>query len=144
DFVTNALEGALASGSGASGEQGAAAPERRSGTRKSGAPDAPNDEDDILDTYVKSPGLVRGGRRRTDPPSYRVIAGVAALALVLAAQVVHAYRDALATYPVFDRTIGSVYRLLGEPLNPDWNIKEWQFEATSGRTDEADDVLTIS
>jgi hypothetical protein len=57
---------------------------------------------------------------------------------------VHAYREALATYPVFDRTVGSVYRLLGEPLNPDWNVKEWQFEATSGRTDEAGGVLMIS
>ena len=92
---------------------------------------------------VNSVCLVRGGRRRTDPPSYRVIAGVAALALVLAAQVVHAYRDALATYPVFDRTIGSVYRLLGEPLNPDWNIKEWQFEATSGGTAGAAGTFTF-
>jgi predicted Zn finger-like uncharacterized protein len=144
DFVTNALEAESASGSDPNAKKGAATTERRTRIRKSGAADLPNDEDDILDAYVKTADRVRGGRRRTDPPSYRVIAGVTALALVLAAQVVHAYRDALATYPVFDRTIGSVYRLLGEPLNPDWNIKEWQFEATSGRTDEADDVLTIS
>src|SRR5690606_33357775 len=34
--------------------------------------------------------------------------------------------------------------LLGAPLNPDWNIRGWQFEATSGRTGETGDVLTIS
>jgi predicted Zn finger-like uncharacterized protein len=144
DFVRNALEAELASAPGGKNEHASSGAEGHSSTRKVGAPDSPNDEDDILDTYVKNTDLVRGGRRRTDPTSYRVIAGVAALALVLAAQVVHAYRDSLATYQVFDRTIGSVYRLLGEPLNPDWNITEWQFEATSGRTDETDDVLTIS
>jgi predicted Zn finger-like uncharacterized protein len=144
DFVRHALEAELGSGSDTNGEHvRSAAGGRRSGTPKSDAPGS-HDEDDILDPYVKSTDLVRGGRRRTDPPSYRVIAGVAALALVLAAQVVHAYRDALATYPAFDRTIGSIYRLLGEPLNPDWNIKEWHFEATSGRTDETEDMLTIS
>jgi predicted Zn finger-like uncharacterized protein len=111
---------------------------RRSGAKRSG------DDDVLLHTAARRRDRMRAGRRRSGPAGYKVICGVVALTLVLAAQVVHAYRDSLATYPMFDRTVGSVYRLLGEPLNPDWNIKEWQFEATSGRTDELDEVLIIS
>ncbi|HLU05758.1 MAG TPA: zinc-ribbon and DUF3426 domain-containing protein [Woeseiaceae bacterium] len=144
DFVRNALEAELASTPGGNGEHVLNEAEGDPSAPKSGVADSPNDQHDILDTHVKSTDIMRGGRRRTDPASYRVIAGVAALVLVLAAQVVHAWRDSLATYPMFDRTIGSVYRLLGEPLNPDWDIREWQFETTSGRTDDTDNVLTIS
>jgi hypothetical protein len=102
------------------------------------------DDDLILDTYVKSKELVRGGRRRTDPPSYTVIGGVLVLTLILAVQVVHANRESLATWSMFDRTVGSVYRLFGERVIPDWDIRDWQFESTSGSTDEMDQVLTIS
>ncbi|MEX2123802.1 MAG: zinc-ribbon and DUF3426 domain-containing protein [Woeseia sp.] len=98
----------------------------------------------LLDTYIKTKDRVRGGRRRTDPASYKVIGGVVVLALILGAQVVHAYRDSLATYGAFDKTLGSVYRMLGDPLTPDWNVKGWQFETTSGSTDATDEVLTIS
>lgn len=97
----------------------------------------------LLDTYIKSTEPIRGGRRRSDPPSYAVIAGVVALAVLLTAQVVHAYRETLATYGSFNRTVGSVYRLFGAPLVPAWDVRGWRFEATSGSTDQADDVLTI-
>lgn len=97
-----------------------------------------------LDPYAGSKGGMDGLQRGGGAPAYRLIAGVSALTLLLAAQVVHAYRDSLATYVMFDRTVGSVYRLFGEPLNPDWDIRKWQFEATSGSTDEMDEVLTIS
>jgi predicted Zn finger-like uncharacterized protein len=105
---------------------------------------AAEDDGILLDTYMHSKDRVRGGRRRRDPPSYGVIAGTAALSLVLAAQLVHAYRDTLATYAMFEKTVGSVYRLLGEPLIPGWNVREWNFEATNGRTDDMDEVLTVS
>ena len=98
----------------------------------------------LLDAYIKSNDQpVRGGRRRTDPPSHAVIAGVVVLGVLLLAQVVHAYRESLATYGVFDHTVGSLYRLLGEPLVPRWDVRGWRFEATSGSTDAADEVLTI-
>jgi len=86
---------------------------------------------------------MRGGRRSTDPPSYGVIAGTVLLTLLLAGQVIHAYRETLSTYGLFDRTIGPVYRLLGNPVTPEWNIQGWQFEATNGSVAENDDVLTI-
>lgn len=106
--------------------------------------DGADDGEEILGTYVANNARRRGGRRRTDPPRYRVIAGVAVLALALTAQVVHAYRESLATYPVFDRTVGSVYRLFGKPVVPGWDIRDWQFESTSGSTDAEERFLTIN
>src|SRR5690606_3383373 len=97
---------------------------------------------DDLDGYVEGQAL--SGGRRTGPPGYAVIGGVAALALLLSVQVVHAWRDSLATYPAFERSVGAVYRLFGEPLTPDWDVKAWQFESTSGSADDLNEVLTIS
>ena len=102
------------------------------------------DTDLLMESWIESKDRMRGGKRRTDPPSYKLIAGVAVLVLILAAQVVHAYRDSLATYGAFDKTVGSLYRLLGDPVTPDWNVKGWQFETTSGSTDETGQLLTIS
>ena len=97
----------------------------------------------LLDTYIKKKEQIRGGRRRTDPPSATVIAAVAALGVLLLAQVVHAYRETLATYSGFNHTVGAVYRLLGASLVPEWDVRGWRFEATSGSTDQSDQVLTI-
>jgi predicted Zn finger-like uncharacterized protein len=120
-----------------------AAVERAS--RKTGSKGAVSDDDDIVSgAYIRGKDRMRGRRRRTQSPSYSVVAGVVALGLVLAVQVVHAHRDTLATYALFDRTVGSVYRLLGEPLIPGWDVRKWKFEATSGSTDDMDEVLTIS
>jgi hypothetical protein len=97
----------------------------------------------LLDTYIKRQEQIRGGRRRTDPPSATVIAAVVALGVLLLAQVVHAYRETLATYSGFNHTVGAVYRLFGAALVPEWDVRGWRFEATSGSTDQADQVLTI-
>ena len=86
---------------------------------------------------------IRGGRRYSDPPGVGVIVGVVALALLLILQVMHQSREALATVPAFNQAVGPVYRLLGSPLTPSWNISGWRFEATKGSTDEADQLLTI-
>lgn len=120
-------------GAGESGRQSASGPRAE-----------PNDDDILPETYTGSKGRVRGAWQGADLPGYGIAAGVAVLGLTLAAQLVHAYRDTLATYPIFDRTVGSIYRLLGEPVVPGWNVGEWHFEATSGSTDDTDEVLTIS
>jgi len=149
DFVRTALEAELLAAKRDDARTSHRAPDSQSDqapvARATNGKDSKVDEDDlILDTYVKSKDRVRGGRRRTDPPSYTVIGGVLILALVLAAQVVHANRESLATWSMFDRTVGSVYRLFGETVIPDWDIRDWQFESTSGSMDELDQVLTIS
>jgi predicted Zn finger-like uncharacterized protein len=132
------LSGEVSEDSGASGA-GDAGPEAASGTQAE-----PNDDDILLQTRTGSKDRIAGAWQRADLPGYGIAAGVAVLGLALAAQVVHAYRDTLATYPIFDRTAGSVYRLLGEPVVPGWNVRAWRFEATSGSTDDTDEVLTIS
>jgi hypothetical protein len=39
--------------------------------------------------------------------------------------------------------VGSIYRMLGKPVTPAWDITGWRFEATKGSTDENDELLTI-
>lgn len=73
----------------------------------------------------------------------RMIAASIALGLLLVLQVMHQSRDALATIPAFNRTVGPLYRMLGAPLTPAYDIKGWRFEATKGETDDGDQVLTI-
>ena len=100
------------------------------------------DASSLVDTYAANRG-VRGGRRRTDPAGYGVIAGTILLALLLGGQLMHAYRETLSTYDLFNQTIGPVYRMLGNPVTPEWDIKGWQFEATNGSVTDESEVLTI-
>ncbi len=97
----------------------------------------------LADTYALNRDNLRGGRRRYDPSSYTMIIGVVVLALVLIGQFMHGTRDSLATYGFFNQTMGPVYRMLGQPVTPDWDIKGWQFESTSGSTDDNEQVLTV-
>ena len=96
----------------------------------------------LIDSYAAN-RAVRGGRRRTDPAGYGMIAGSTLLALLLAVQVMHAYREELSTYELFNQTIGPIYRVLGNPVTPEWDIKGWQFESTNGSVAEGEGVLTI-
>ena len=97
----------------------------------------------LADTYALNRDNLRGGRRRYDPASYTTIAGVVVLALVLLGQIMHGTRNSLATYGFFNQTMGPVYRMLGKPVTPQWDIKGWQFESTTGSTDENEQVLTV-
>ena len=78
-----------------------------------------------------------GGRR------WIMIAGAVVLALLLALQAVHQQRDVLAKIPAFNNIAGPLYRVIGQPLSPEWDITGWRFEATKGSTDEGDENLTI-
>lgn len=73
----------------------------------------------------------------------RMVAGIFILLLLLLVQFVHQSREAFATVPAFNRTVGPLYRMLGKPLTPAWNIKGWRFEATKGSENDAGDRLTI-
>jgi predicted Zn finger-like uncharacterized protein len=97
----------------------------------------------LEDTYSLNRGKVRGGRRASDPAGFGVIAGVVVLGLLLIGQIVHQSRQSLATYGAFNQTIGSIYRVLGKPVTPGWDIRGWRFEATNGNVDEEKDLLTI-
>jgi predicted Zn finger-like uncharacterized protein len=97
----------------------------------------------LIDSYITRRAAVRGGRRSTDPSGYAAIAGALFLVLVLAGQFVHANRQALSTSNLFNQTIGPIYRMLGNPVTPEWSITGWQFEATNGSVADDQDVLTI-
>jgi hypothetical protein len=73
-------------------------------------------------------------------PGIATIAGVVALLLLLAAQAMHQSREALATVPIFNQTVGPLYRMIGQPLTPTWNISGWRFEATKGSTEFTGDA----
>lgn len=71
------------------------------------------------------------------------IAAAVLLFLVLIVQVIHYSREAFATSATFQQTVAPVYRMVGSPITPAWNVKGWRFEATKGSTDDDDLVLTI-
>jgi len=94
----------------------------------------------LLDTYITS----RSPEQKDRSVRLLMTGGIVALLLVLGVQLLHYQREYLATLPFFDRTMAPVYRSLGMPITPDWNIRGWQFEATSGATAGDDDLLTIT
>ena len=73
----------------------------------------------------------------------RMIGGAIALLLVLVVQVLHQSREALATYPLFNDLVGPVYRAIGKPLSPAWDITGWRIEATKGSIEENDEKLVV-
>jgi len=83
--------------------------------------------------------------RDWQPPRHSMAAAAALLFVVLVVQVIHHSREALAVSTAFQNTIGPVYRMVGSPITPAWDVKGWRFEATKGNTnDEGEgDVLTI-
>jgi len=78
-----------------------------------------------------------GGRR------YGIIAGIGALVLLLVVQLIHQSRETLATIPAFSNTISTIYRAIGQPVQPAWDITGWRFEVTTSSTDGEPDELTV-
>ena len=72
---------------------------------------------------------VEGGSRH-----YRLVAGIAVLSLILAGQFVHQSRAELATIPAVNTVLGPVYRAIGAPITPNWDVTGWRFEVTRGST----------
>ncbi len=97
----------------------------------------------LKDTYSLSRGTIRGGRRAGDSAGYAARGSAVVLASLLIGQIMHQSRQTLATYGAFNHTIGSIYRVLGKPVTPEWDIRGWRFEATNGNVDEEEDLLTI-
>ncbi|MGI9236041.1 MAG: DUF3426 domain-containing protein [Woeseiaceae bacterium] len=60
----------------------------------------------------------------------RMAAAAGFLAVLLVVQVLHQSREALATIPAFNDTVGPLYRAIGMPLSPAWDIRGFDFEAT--------------
>ena len=75
--------------------------------------------------------------------NYGMVAGLVVLALLLIGQVVHHSRHTLATIPAFNDTVGPLYRAIGQPLSPDWDITGWRFEVTEQRITEDESSLVV-
>ncbi len=73
----------------------------------------------------------------------RMMAAAVLLALMLVVQAVHQSREALATIPALNDVIGPVYRAIGKPLSPTWDVTGWRFEARRDAFDDAANRLTI-
>ena len=77
---------------------------------------------------------------------YRIIAGIVVLVLLFALQLMHQSRDSLVTIPAFSDTVGQVYRALGQPLQPAWDVTGWRIEASTDtiEVEEGKESLTVS
>ncbi|MBT8083116.1 MAG: zinc-ribbon domain-containing protein [Gammaproteobacteria bacterium] len=80
----------------------------------------------------------------TSKRRYRLAAGLGFLVVLLGGQYVHQARNSLATIPAFNDFLGPVYRALGNPLSPEWDVTGWRFETTRHDTGEADSNLAIA
>jgi predicted Zn finger-like uncharacterized protein len=99
----------------------------------------------LRDTYLRLREVLPAAGEADRPTRrWRELAAALLLGLLLAAQIVHAHRETLATWPLFDATLGTLYASLGAPITPDWDVNAWQFLSTSGNTDANDRILTIS
>jgi predicted Zn finger-like uncharacterized protein len=72
-----------------------------------------------------------------------MIAAAVILGLVLLVQFVHQSRNTLATIPALNSAISPIYRMLGRPLSPEWDVTGWRFEATRGSAEESEGKLNI-
>lgn len=95
----------------------------------------------LLDTYIST----RKPEKTSRAPHLLMIIGSVVLTLALAGQYVHSQRETLATRAWFAGAVAPIYESMGMPVTPYWDIKGWQFEATSGSTGGSNgDLLTIS
>ncbi len=63
-----------------------------------------------------------------------MIGGAVFLLLGLGGQFVHQSRAELATIPAINDIIAPIYRALGMPITPEWDVSAWRFEVTRGST----------
>lgn len=85
----------------------------------------------------KKPAFVLPPEQLPEPPpssakKYSMIAGVLVLVLLLAVQLVHQSRTELAKIPAVNNIIGPVYRALGAPISPEWDIAGWTIQKSTG------------
>jgi len=85
------------------------------------------------------------GQGRRLLPSWRVLGTATALALLLAGQLIHYNRDALAAHATYGAMARNIYAVLGISLYPDWPLDAFEVtgtEAIAGRSNQdALDVL---
>ncbi len=80
-----------------------------------------------------------GGKR------WGMVGGIVVLVLLLGVQMIHQSREALATIPAFSSSVGQIYRAIGQPIQPAWDITAWRIEASDDTiaAEEGSENLTI-
>jgi predicted Zn finger-like uncharacterized protein len=68
---------------------------------------------------------------------------IVALTVLILGQAMHQSREALATIPAVNSVLGPVYRAIGKPLSPAWDVTGWTFEATQPKPDQNNEQLTV-
>jgi predicted Zn finger-like uncharacterized protein len=95
------------------------------------------------DTDFAAPSAGSVSQPRSTAHRIGMIVVALLLLLMLSAQVVHQQRQTLAKIPAVNNIIGPLYRALGQPLVPAWDVTGWSFEATTGSADGGDQQLSI-
>jgi hypothetical protein len=89
-------------------------------------------------TIASPPPPTRSTGRRSG-----LILVVLLLLVALGLQAVHQQRQMLAKIPAVNSIIGPLYRKVGKPLAPAWDVTGWSFEATAGNAENDDEQLNI-
>jgi len=108
------------------------------------------DDEKLAADAAEAKALVKEARAREAEAAtqgrgrrFGMIAAAILLALLLVAQVLHFSREAFATNTTFNDLAGPMYRAIGKPLVPAWDIGGWRFEVTRGNADVTANTLTI-
>ena len=70
-------------------------------------------------------------------PRWALRGAAAALGLCLLAQLVHHYREPLVDTPLLHRPLTAIYRALGQPLEPRWDIARYEIRQLGATSDGA-------
>ena len=90
--------------------------------------DAPDTSGDTAAQWVGT----RAGKR------WQVIMGLCLLALLLAAQTIHHWRNDLATHQGLFSPLERLYRAMGQPLTPNWNLAAYDVRQLGASSDGED------
>ncbi len=90
--------------------------------------DAPDTSGDTAAQWVGT----RAGKR------WQVVVGLCLLALLLAAQTIHHWRNDLATHQGLFSPLERLYRAMGQPLTPNWNLAAYDVRQLGASSDGED------
>jgi predicted Zn finger-like uncharacterized protein len=88
---------------------------------------------DLTDIGTAATGDIEGASARVLPYLWRV--GAVLAALVLLAQIMHHYRDELATSTHLNRPLAALYAALGMPLVPRWDLHAYDVRQLGASVD---------
>jgi len=132
-----------------------ATPPSRATSARRASRDTYSDDGDF-DTYANTPD-VDAEMQAVDsaidtftpatPPRSRFmwwVAGAAVLSLLLAGQAIHHNRHSLATSPLLNRPLTKLYKAIGVPLVPSWDLRSYDVRQLGASTSESGDgTLTV-